>query len=305
MHSILRVFKFAFQGFFRNFWLSLVTITMMLMAVLSVTLLMGMDYIREVTVKGVENKVDILVEMKMTADREQVESLVNDLDEMAEVKEVNIISPEDNWRIFLENNKDSDAAEALEVFSEEENPFPYFLAVKAYELDQYPVILDFVAQEKYSVFVQSSDADTHEELIGKINRAADFANKYSWYITALFILISLVVIFNTIRMSIYTRQNEIMIMKLVGASNWMVRTPFVIESILYSLIAVLIVMLAIYPLLNFVQPYLNSYFEGIQAINIAKYFSDNYLQIFGAQFLGLTLINMISTAMAVRKYLKV
>ncbi|RJQ35532.1 FtsX-like permease family protein [Candidatus Parcubacteria bacterium] len=305
MHSILRIFKFAFQGFFRNFWLSLVTITMMLMAVLSVTLLMGMDYIREVTIKGVENKVDVLVEMKLEADREQVESLVNDLDELSEVKVVDIITPEENWQMFLENNKDSEATQVLEVFEEDENPFPYFLAIQAYELDQYPKILEFINQEKYSAFVQSSDADTHEQVINKINDLANFVNKYSWYITGLFVLISIVVIFNTIRMSIYTRQSEITIMKLVGASNWVVRTPFVIESVLYSLAAVLIVMVIIYPLLNFIQPSLNTYFDGIQAVNIAKYFKDNYLQIFGTQFLGLALINMISTSLAVRKYLKV
>ena len=123
--------------------------------------------------------------------------------------------------------------------------------------------------------------------------------------TGLFILISIVVIFNTIRMSIYTRQSEIQIMKLVGASNIVVRTPFVIESVLYSLAAVLIVVAIIYPLLDFIQPSLNMYFEDIQAVNIAKYFKDNYIQIFGTQFLGLALINMISTAVAIRKHLKV
>lgn len=305
MHTILRVFKFAFQGFFRNFWLSLVTITMMLMAVLSVTLLMGMDYIREVTIRGVENKVDILVEMKLGADREQVEFLVNDLDELEEVKDIDIITPEENWQMFLENNEGTEAAKALEVFDEDENPFPYFLAVQAYELDQYPIVLDFVNQEKYSEFVESSNADTHQEVISKINNMADFVNKYSWYVTGLFILISVVVIFNTIRMSIYTRQSEIMIMKLVGANNMVVRTPFVIESILYSLAAVLIVVAIVYPLLDFVQPSLNSYFQDIQAIHITQYFKDNYLQIFGTQFLGLAIINMISTAVAIRKYLKV
>ncbi|PLX25378.1 hypothetical protein C0580_02750, partial [Candidatus Parcubacteria bacterium] len=298
-------FKFAFQGFFRNFWLSLVTITMMLMAVLSVTLLMGMDYIREVTIRGVENKVDILVEMKLGADREQVEFLVNDLDELEEVKDIDIITPEENWQMFLENNEGTEATKALEIFDEDENPFPYFLAVQAYELDQYPAVLDFVNQEKYSEFVESSNADTHQEVISKINNMADFVNKYSWYVTGLFVLISIVVIFNTIRMSIYTRQSEIMIMKLVGANNMVVRTPFVIESVLYSLAAVLVVVAIVYPLLDFIQPSLNSYFQDIQAIHITQYFKNNYLQIFGTQFLGLAIINMISTAVAIRKYLKV
>lgn len=305
MRSLLRIFKFALQGFFRNFWLSVVTITMMLMAVFSVTLLMTMDYVKEAAIQGVENKVDILVELKPDVTREDVENIVIDLEDLDEIKDISIITPEQNLEAFKNNNLNSDVADALNVYEEGENPFSYSLAIQAYDLDQYKTILDFIAQEKYNSLIESSDSDTHEAFIGQINRIADFINKYSWYITGVFILISVIVIFNTIRISIYTRKDEIMIMKLVGATNWFVRMPFILESVFYALSAVLIVILITYPVVNFVQPSFNSYFQGMQVIDLVGYFRYNFLGIFGYQFLVLALINIISTSVAIRRYLTV
>lgn len=305
MINLLRVLKFALQGFFRNFWLSLVTITMMLMAVLSVTLLMTMDYVKENTLRSVESQIDILVEMQKSATREQVENLVIDLEDLAEVEDISIISPEKNKEIFIANNPDKKVQEVLDLYGENENPFAYSLAIKAYKLSQYSNIIDFVNQEKYASLVETSDVDTHEEIIGKINNISDFLNKYSWYITAIFLLISAIVIFNTIRISIYTRRDEIMIMKLVGAGNWIVRVPFVLESVLYALGAVLVVVAIVYPSVNFLQPSLNSYFQGEAALDLLGFFNNNFVRIFVYQFLALAFLNVVSTSLAVRRYLKV
>jgi cell division transport system permease protein len=305
MINLFRVFKFALQGFFRNFWLSVVTITMMLMAVLSVTLLMSMDYIKETTIKSVEKQIDILVEIKPEVSREEIESFVLEIDDLSEVEDIEIISPEQNKELFLLNNTDSNVKEVLDIYEDDENPFSYALAVRAYKLSQYSNIINFVNQEKYSNLVETSDVDTHEEIINKINSVADFLNKYSWYITAIFLLISIIVIFNTIRISIYTRRDEIMIMKLVGAGNSFVRLPFILESILYALTAVLLIVAVSYPLVNFIQPSLNSYFQGDQVIDLMGYFKNNFVEIFVYQFIILAFLNVISTYIAVKRYLKV
>jgi cell division transport system permease protein len=305
MINLFRILKFALQGFFRNFWLSVVTITMMLMAVLSVTLLLSMDYIKETTIKSVENQIDILVEMKPEVNREDVENLVLEIDDLDEVEDINIINPEQSKELFLQNNQDPKIQEVLGVYGDEENPLPYYLAIKAYKLDQYSNIIDFVSQEKYINLVEASDVDTHEEIIGKINSIANFLNKYSWYITGIFLLISVIVIFNTIRISIYTRRDEITIMKLVGAGNAFIRTPFILESVFYALIAVLIVVAFSYPLVSFIQPSLNSYFQGDQVIDLVGFFRNNFIDIFLYQFIILAVLNMISTSVAVRRYLKV
>lgn len=305
MISLIRIFKFALQGFFRNFWLSLVTITMMVMAVLSITILLAMDYVKEATVMGVENKIDILVELKMGISKEDVQNFVIDLERLQEIKDIRVISPEENKELFKKYNNDADVSKVLDLYGEEENPFSYFLAIQAYDLNQYPIVLEFVNQDKYSNFVETSDLDTHEEFIAKINSISDFVNKYSWYLASIFLLISIIVIFNTIRISIYTRRDEVTIMKLVGATNWFIRMPFILEGVFYALVAVLLVIAMIYPVINFIQPSLNSYFQDANSINLNLYFKENFVKIFVYQFLFLAFVNIVSTVIAIRRYLKV
>lgn len=305
MYSFLRVIKFALQGFFRNFWLSLVTITMMLMAVLSVTLMLTINYVKEATIQGVEQKIDILISLKPGVSAEDVDKFVADLETLSEVKKTSIITPEQNREMFAKSNANSNAKKALDVFGENENPFAYSVAIQAYSLDQYPTITTFIDQDKYSSLVEDKSFNDYQAFINKINDLSRTVNQYSWYIIAAFIFISIIVIFNTIRISIYSRKDEIMIMKLVGATNWFIRVPFLLEGIFYALAAILIMTAIVYPLASFIQPYLNNYFQGSQVIDILGYFKNNFWLIFGGQWLALSLINMLSTSVAIRKYLRV
>lgn len=305
MYSFFRIIKFALQGFFRNFWLSLVTITMMFLSIFSVTLLLGIDYLKQATLQGVEQKVDILVSIKPNVSKENLDALYDDLKYLPEVKKVTIITPEDNKKLFQERNADSSVLKALDIFGENENPFSYNLAVNAYDLNQYQKILDFIQQDKYKTIIEGSAFHNYEQFITQINKIADSLNRYSWYIIGIFILISAIVIFNTIRMSIYTRKDEIIVIKLVGATNWFVQMPFIIESLLYALLAVILVILLVFALANFLQPSLNMYYQGTDVINITSYFQNKFWLIFGGQFLALAFLNVISTLFAVRRYLKV
>ena len=303
MLSFFRILKFAVQGFFRNFWLSLVTITMMIMAILSMTLLVGINHIKDTTVQGLEQKVDISISMKPDVTREDVESLVHELEGLKEIKSVLIVTPEENLEIFRKNNADSPIRDALDIFADDENPLSYSLVVQAFELNQYEDVLNFLDQDQYLDIAESSTLRDHKDIVDTIDNLSNVVNKYSWYVIAIFILISIIVIFNTVRMSIYTRKEEVMIMKLVGANNWFIRTPFLLESVFYGLAAIIIVMVIVYPLLDFViQPSINSYFSGLE---LSAYFKNNIFYIFGYQFLILAIINILSTAVAIKKYLKV
>jgi cell division transport system permease protein len=304
MYSFFRIIKFALQGFFRNFWLTLVTVTMMFLSLFSVTFLLGIDYLKQATLEGVEQKVDILVSLKPNVSKENLDALYDDLKYLPEVKKVTIITPEDNKKLFQERNADSSVLKALDIFGENENPFSYNLAVNAYDLNQYQKILSFIQQDKYKTIVESSAFHNYEQFISQINKIADSVNRYSWYIIGIFILISAIVIFNTIRMSIYTRKDEIIIIKLVGASNWFVQIPFIIESLLYALLALILVVLVVFTAVNFLQPSLNVYYQGSEVINLSNYFHSKFWIIFGGQFLALAFLNSMSTIFAVRKYLK-
>lgn len=305
MSSLLRVIKFALQGLWRNFWLSLVTVTIMLMALLSVTLLVGVDYIRQATIQGVERKIDILISIKPKASAEEVEKFVLELEDLAEVKNTTVITPEQNRALFEQSNLSSEAKKALEIFEEGENPFSYSVAIQAYDLEQYPAITVFIDQEKYKTLVEDKSFHDYQSFIDRINSLSSTVNQYSWYVIGIFVLISMIVIFNTMRISIYSRKEEIMIMKLVGATNGFIRAPFLLEGVFYALVAVVILAALVYPVTSLVQPWLSNYFQSNEVINIERYFRENFWLIFGGQFLALCLLNILSSSVAIRRYLKV
>ena len=93
-------------------------------------------------------------------------------------------------------------------------------------------------------------------------------------------------------------------MRLVGATSGFIRGPFLIEGIFYSVIAILITCAILYPFLVFVQPYLNNFF-GSASVNILEYVRKYFFQIFGYEFLGVVILNILASSMAIRKYLRV
>lgn len=305
MTSFFRIIKFALQGFFRNFWLSLVTITMILMALFSVTLLVSINYIKQATIHGIEKKVDVLVSLKPEVTSDDLERLVIDLEALAEVNRVTIVTPEDNRNEYQNSGLSEAAKKALEIYGPEENPFTYSLKIQAYELGQYQKIIDFINQEKYTPIIEGTGFKDYKKYTERIDFYANIINKYSLYVIIFFLLISIVIIFNTIRISIYSRKEEVIVMKLVGADNWFIRAPFLLESVFYALIAVLVLIAIVYPFVNYIQPSIASYYEDPAVSNIRLYFQHNFWKIFGTEFIALAIITILSTAVAIRKYLKV
>ena len=92
-------------------------------------------------------------------------------------------------------------------------------------------------------------------------------------------------------------------MKLVGATNWFIRAPLIIEGMIYSVFAVLATILITFPLLGVIQPYMG-YFDG-QGLDILAYFSKNFVTIFGGELLAALALSIVSSLFAIGRYLKI
>ena len=117
-------------------------------------------------------------------------------------------------------------------------------------------------------------------------------------------LISLLVIVNTIRIAIYTHRDEIGIMKLVGASNSFVRGPFLGEAILYAALGSTITFVLAYGVATFSDPYIVGLLGQVD-FTLLGYLNRNVLYIFGGELLGIILISVFSTSLALRRYMRV
>ena len=106
------------------------------------------------------------------------------------------------------------------------------------------------------------------------------------------------------RINIYTHRQEIEIERLVGSTNWFIRGPFWVESILYALVATIVTAGIFYGALSWLQPYVVGLFNG-SSFNLVTYFQGNWLTFFGLQFLAAAILNMLASGIAMRRYLKV
>jgi len=303
--TLLRSIKLAWQNFWRNRWLSLVTVLILILTLFLISLIGALKVVADKTLNSVQEKVDFSIYLSPKAAKNEVFSLRSDLEKMPEVQTVKYISPEEALSEFRKKHENNPAIiEALDAL--EENPLGAVIVVKAKLLDDYDSIAKLVQAERYQKIIQSNDNDfaANKELINKLSHITQNINHFGLVLIIIFAFISFLVIFNTIRITIHSYREEIGIMKLVGASNNFVRSPFIIESIFYGIFSSLVSLALLYSLINTIEPFLNNFFAGYN-LNIVSYFNGHFWLVLIFLLLTSIFICSLSSAIAVRRYLKV
>ena len=300
-----RIIKFAGQNILRNFWLAIVTVTIIILALFTTSSLLIFNLLTQHTLQIVQNKTDIYIDLTKDATPEQGKTLVNELGKLNAVKEVEFVTPEDTLTRFKERHKDNALIlQALDSVSE--NPFRGSIRLNVNDIASFPTILNELSKKEYAQYLEIEDQEFTDAklLIEGISSYSQKIQQGGLLISLLFIIISILVVFNTIQVGIYTHREEIGIMKLVGASNSFIRSPFLIEGMIYSIVSVILLAAILYPLLSFSQPYVNEFFKEYSA-NLTTLLNQNLLKIFGLQLLLAVAITTLSSFIAVRRYLKV
>lgn len=300
--SSLRVVKFSFQDFFRNFWLSFVTLTILVLALFSINLLIIFNVVAQTAITSIENKIDVNVYFKPDITADQVANAQRYLESLMYVKEVKYVSKEEALENF--KSKHQDNPKIVESLKEiETNPLGASLVIKAKSADDYPLIINNLSDPTYDSMIESKDFDDHKAVIDRITGITQKVNTGVLIVVAIFVLISVLIISNAIKMAIYTHREEIMAMKLLGATNWFVRGPFLMQGVIFGFLSVIATIAIVYPLLGVIQPYLSLILES--DFNLIYYFNSQFLFIFGLELLGAIIINLLSSYWAVNKYLRV
>lgn len=301
--SLARVAKLALQQFHRNLWFSIVTITLLVLSLLSVNLMVSLGAIGQAAKGAIQDKIDVSVYFKPTAADPEVETIQAALRALPEVKEVGYIARDASLERFRQRHKDDPVIlESLQELGE--NPFGATLAIKAKDSEQYPRIIAFLEDPKYQELIEEKNFDDHELVIKKINVLMRNLRSFGLAVSGIFGLIAVLVVINTVRVAVYTHRGEIGVMRLVGASNWFIRGPFLFEAIVFSFAAAVLTAAVVYLSAHFAQPYLDSLFDGFN-LSLVGYYNRNFVIIFGAQFVGILFLTVISSFFAVRRYLRV
>ncbi|MBI5622013.1 FtsX-like permease family protein [Candidatus Falkowbacteria bacterium] len=303
MSYLIRTIKFSLQDFYRNIWLSIVTISILVLTLVSINVLVAFHAVTATAITAIQNKVDISVDFKPTVTAAEINTVKTYLLGLPEVADIEYISRDEALARFKERHSANQTI--LDVVSElSDNPLGASLRVKARNLDSYATILSALDKPEITPLVASRDYYNRQTMISKVSGWTDTGEKIAFVFIIFFILISALIVFNTIRVAIYTHREEIGIEKLVGATNWFVSLPFILESVFYALAACLITIVIVYPLLAFVQPYVAGFF-GADSFNLTDYFTARFFMIFLTELVVIMLVNIVSSMVATRKYLKV
>lgn len=300
---VSRILKFAAQNFWRNIWLSIVTVSMIFLMLVSLNIIVVINFITESIVGTIEDRIDVSIYLKPQASEDLVTSLRSYLMSLPQVKDIGYVDPEDALNQFKEKHRDDpEILSALEEIGS--NPLGSTLVVSAKSPEDYPMILASLDNPAYKDIVLDKDFSNHERLIDRVRTMGSKAKLGGFALSITFALIAIMIVFNSVRMTIYTHREEIGIMKLVGASNWFVRGPYLLEGIYACLIATVLIIILIFPMLGILQPHFAGVFPT-DAPSLPGYFFSNFFVIFGMEFFVVALLVIISASMAVNRYLRV
>lgn len=281
----------------------MVTITVLVLALLSVNILISLNAISDNIVAAIKEKVDISVFFQKTASAAAVNNFVEKIKTMPEVKTTVFIAKDQALETFKVKHEDDPVImEALKEVSG--NPLSDTLIIKAQNTDDYHKVLAVLSSEESQKIIKYQNYTDHQKIIERVNSLSGKVEKIGLGLTALFALIAVLIVFNAIRVTIYTHREEIAVMRLVGASNSFIRAPFLVEATFYAVFAVALSTVVLYGLIIMLGPYLGVFLETY-SFNLAHYFNRNFVQIFSAELGAAALLNIISSGIAIGRYLKV
>ncbi|MEA3398286.1 MAG: permease-like cell division protein FtsX [Patescibacteria group bacterium] len=300
--SFLRVIKFSFQDIYRNIWLSLVTVIILILALFSINILLVVRAVGQTAVSAIKEKIDISLYLKNESEESQILALKAKIENIEDVKSITYISKAEALKIFRE--KHSDNLEILEALRElNANPLSPSLIIKPKQLDSFDNIVNRLNAINDEI-IESRNFTNYKIMLEKITNITDKVSEAGIILSSIFIFITVLVIYNSVRVAIYTHRREITIMRLVGASRWFIQAPFLFSSVIYTIFGIIAIMVIFYPFLSLLQPYLEAFFVGYN-FNLISYFYNNAYIIFGIQFLAVSLVNVLASQLAVSKYSKV
>lgn len=301
--NLSRILRAGFIQFRRQGVVSAAAVLVITVTLAVMTALIFLQVFLHFALAEIENKVDVTVYFQVGTSPEKILVLKDTIDQLPEVASSLYISAEEALERFKERHKDDYLTlQALEELGE--NPLGASLNIKALDVSQYEGIARFLDGDSLLAQGSANIIDKvnyyqNELIINRLNTLINGAQRLGFLVTLILIVISVAIVFNTIRLAIYISREEIKIMRLVGASNSYIRGPFLVGGILYGVISAVLAMIIFYPITLWVGNNMSDFL----GLNMFSYYTANFFQIFIIILTSGVLLGTISSALAVRKFL--
>ncbi|MBX4181633.1 ABC transporter permease [Candidatus Parcubacteria bacterium] len=304
--KLKRVFRTGLFNFWRNGTVSLASVLVMTVTLSVIALISFSSAILDTALAELQSKIDINVTFIPTASEEDILNIKHSLESLPEVSLVTYVSREEALADFKErHSSDPSILAALDELGE--NPLGAVLNIKARDPSQYAGVAEFldgdnVLGEGKTSIVDRVNYFQNKAAIDKLTNIIDSANRIGFALTVALAVISMLIAFNTIRLTIYIAKDEISVMRLVGASSSYIQGPFLVVGIIYGVVAGLLTLILFFPLTYYLGGATQNFFIGL---NMFSYYLRHILELAAIVLVSGVLIGALSSLLAVRKYLKV
>jgi cell division transport system permease protein len=294
--------KYGWLGLWRNRWLTLSAIGVMIITLFVLSSLLVIYQLAGLSSQNLQDRVDISVYFKADSAPDKIQEVKKEFEAYEEVKTVNYISAEQALADFKNQHKD-DVLIQQTLVELQDNPLQASLTIKAKELAMYPVIFQKIQRTRYQPLIANVNYEDNRLLIERLDSITGGIRNFGAILVAVLGAIAVLVMFNTFQLTIFSRREEIEIMRLVGASNFYIRGPFLFEGIFYGLAGTLISCLIFYPLLTAFRPSIGSFF-GLDLGGVG-YFGWGFVNLALIQLVAAIVLGVFSSIIATKKYLKI
>ena len=304
-----RIVKYGTKGFARNIWLSTAATVVMAITMIILFVTVVASVVLANTAQMMRDKIDITIYLKPNTSEQVLEDLSKKIATDKNIKSVVVSTSAEEYEKFVAENAGSD--EILNVLDDEMkqlmiSKMQATMRIKVYDVGNLDSIKKLVEEDK--LFQENIDIemeptyDVNQAEIATITSWANIARMGGMILAIVFLVISILIIFSTIRMAIFSRREEIYMMKLVGADKGFIRGPFLVEAEICGLIAGVLAATASYFGFMFLAPRLANY--GIDVAQITEILESNKLILVYLVFMGVgVVIGRVSSWLAVAKYL--
>jgi cell division transport system permease protein len=315
MISIWRILRYGVQGFRRNIWLSAIAIITMVLTIVTITIFALGNIVATKKYQEFNTKIDYNIFINDSASEADVKVLRQGVTDRPEVATSTYFDKESVRKRFDQIFSSEDALKGL--FTPDNNPLPREIDVKFKSPSQIDTFDQFVRQKRFEQVIEDTSYRNNKDLITNYIKLTNFLRVFGISFTLFFVFIAILVILNTIRLAIYSRREEVEVMRLVGATRSYIRGPFLIEGILFGAIGSLVAAVLTWVFLrqlqvvlasslsdnttNFISDLFSGSFENITTISG---FNNLFVQLFVLQLAVGLMLGVMCSYLAVRRYLK-
>lgn len=304
--TFVRMCRYGVNNFTRNAWLTIAATAVMTITLLIIFATFVAQNVLSDSVQQVSKRVDMSIYLENKTSERDANAIADDLRKLSNVETVTYVPPSAAREDFIEQNKSNPAA--LEALQSATNQFPGTLKITLHNINDTTQLDQFVKDNELlkkhiSKDREPSFAGPRRAAIRSLASWTGFAQKVGFGASIVFVVISSLIVFNTIRMAIFNRKEEIQMMKLIGADKSFIRGPFVVEAIVYGVIAALLATGIGILILMLTVDGMSKY--GIAVQNTLSFLTTySPFVLLGMMALG-AVIGIVSSLLATQRYLKI